>query len=222
MARPRRYPAATVVDISKTCSKCRETRLLSQFNKDKNSSDGWFSTCKACQKENYNLKFKGNTEHQKEKYKKSKQLRQLPLPLLPVEKKCSVCLTVKSVDQFNKKSTIKDGLMAACRACTKAINKDWRSKNTRPKEKIKRYNLKKYQLTLEGFYLLREMQGDRCAICKCEMSLTRQGPCIDHCHSSGRIRGLLCSSCNRGLGHFKDRPEFLVSAAEYIKKSRGE
>lgn len=50
-----------------------------------------------------------------------------------------------------------------------------------------------------------------CMICKSTKRL-----CIDHCHSSGKIRGILCSKCNTGLGMFRDSPEFLTKAAEYL------
>lgn len=46
-------------------------------------------------------------------------------------------------------------------------------------------------------------------------------PHVDHCHKTGKVRGILCAECNSGLGKFKDRPEFLIKAVEYLLGSRG-
>lgn len=64
-----------------------------------------------------------------------------------------------------------------------------------------------------------ESQGWQCAICK-EHLPTLGSACVDHDHSTGEIRKLLCSPCNKGLGHFKDRPELLTAAAHYLNSQR--
>lgn len=62
-------------------------------------------------------------------------------------------------------------------------------------------------------------QGGRCAICPKKVSLDGKALSVDHCHTSGKIRGLLCSECNRGIGYFTDNPELLEAAAAYLKKT---
>ena len=58
-------------------------------------------------------------------------------------------------------------------------------------------------------------QGYRCVICS--RYLPEKGDLVmDHCHKTGQVRGLLCKWCNAGLGNFKDNPEFLKAAAEYL------
>ncbi len=47
--------------------------------------------------------------------------------------------------------------------------------------------------------------------------LKPQRCCVDHCHKTGKIRGLLCASCNGGLGLFKDNPQALANAILYLK-----
>lgn len=79
-----------------------------------------------------------------------------------------------------------------------------------------------YGVSQQKFDAMLDSQGGRCAVCKEVLDC----PHIDHDHqccpglkSCGKcVRGLLCDNCNRGLGAFHDRPEVLVSAAEYIKE----
>lgn len=84
--------------------------------------------------------------------------------------------------------------------------------------------LKRYNLTLDDYNLLLKKQKNKCAICKCPE--TRREPnsekicrlCIDHCHSTKKVRGLLCSACNSALGKFKENPKLLKSAIGYLRK----
>jgi hypothetical protein len=75
-----------------------------------------------------------------------------------------------------------------------------------------------YGMALEDFENLLTAQNFGCAICKTAFDpeagdLT---PCVDHSHSTGQVRGLLCSACNLGIGHFKDDPDRLRSAIKYL------
>lgn len=86
-------------------------------------------------------------------------------------------------------------------------NKEERSKS------IKKYELKsKYNLSLDDYETLLKKQNEVCAICKESFVLH-----VDHCHETGLVRGLLCRSCNLGLGFFKDKPELFDAAKEYIQ-----
>jgi hypothetical protein len=58
-------------------------------------------------------------------------------------------------------------------------------------------------------------QGDVCAICATDKP-TRVGWVVDHCHSTGRVRGILCGNCNTALGMVKDNPETLLAAVTYL------
>jgi hypothetical protein len=61
-------------------------------------------------------------------------------------------------------------------------------------------------------------QNKCCAICKKTIPLRNFYTHMDHDHETLKLRGLLCSKCNLGLGHFEDNPAYLIAAAEYIKK----
>lgn len=67
---------------------------------------------------------------------------------------------------------------------------------------------------------LLKKQGGKCAICRKELVWPSKGTHVDHNHKTGRVRGVLCNNCNRGLGSFQDDPEILTSAARYARKHK--
>lgn len=78
---------------------------------------------------------------------------------------------------------------------------------------------KLYGLTIDDAALMLQRQNNRCAICEVEFSETKK-PVVDHCHSSGKVRELLCSPCNTALGHI-EKDSFFRKALEYIDKHKG-
>ena len=81
------------------------------------------------------------------------------------------------------------------------------------KANARRFHLRRYGLTEEDFEALCKEQNGQCAICR---NLFTSTPYVDHDHKTGIVRGLLCSGCNTGLGMFKDHPDILLEAANYI------
>jgi hypothetical protein len=76
----------------------------------------------------------------------------------------------------------------------------------------------RYGLSLADFDRMVTKQDGRCAICSVEFGdAFKDKPRVDHCHSAGHVRALLCSGCNFGLGCFKDSPSALRAAADYIE-----
>lgn len=88
------------------------------------------------------------------------------------------------------------------------------------KENKKTMNIKrvfrKTGISQEQYDLMIKNQDNKCAICK-KAPYKNKKLFIDHCHSTGNIRGLLCNSCNSGLGFFKDNCDFMLFAIEYLK-----
>jgi hypothetical protein len=82
----------------------------------------------------------------------------------------------------------------------------------RDKKRVRRYGL-----TLEDYRALLARQGKACAICK--KSVPRL--CIDHCHATGKVRGLLCNKCNTGLGCYADDPKLTAAATAYLEAAQG-
>lgn len=93
------------------------------------------------------------------------------------------------------------------------------------KAKYRRENLlRRYGITTEIYHSLHEGQNGRCAICGlAETALSSangkpQSLAIDHCHDTNIVRGLLCFSCNRGIGYLKDNVLLLQNAIQYLSK----
>ena len=81
------------------------------------------------------------------------------------------------------------------------------------REFMKNHNLQmRYGINLAQYEELCEAQQGRCLVCKDEAERL----VVDHCHTSGKIRGLVCSPCNLALGHSKDDPARLIALAKYL------
>lgn len=80
----------------------------------------------------------------------------------------------------------------------------------------------KYGITPEKYNEMLENQGGVCAICKTkpQFDTRKKRLSIDHCHTTGKVRGLLCDACNRGIGMLKDDTSVLMNAINYLNSSR--
>lgn len=79
---------------------------------------------------------------------------------------------------------------------------------------------RRYQITQEKLDSLRGAHSGCCWICK--SAIRGKNEHVDHCHTTGFVRGILCASCNKGLGCFQDRPELLAAAAQYLLAAQTE
>ena len=95
---------------------------------------------------------------------------------------------------------------------TKVPSDQWHPTGRNARERYLRRN---YGIGLDHHDALFVAQGGSCAICK-QVQVAPKILHVDHCHASGRVRGLLCEHCNRGVGGFKDNPEWCLSAAKYL------
>jgi hypothetical protein len=100
---------------------------------------------------------------------------------------------------------------------TAQYQREWRKKNP---DLARNHNLKKmFGLTLEQYTEMLTQQNGVCAICEQPEQASRyKYLSVDHCHTSGKIRGLLCSNCNRGLGLFRENKRALKKASDYLEK----
>jgi hypothetical protein len=150
---------------------------------------------------------------------------------------CSRCKVAKPITAFPPRCTGRDGLDAACRECVATANRARYLKHRDRELARRREHLRKHRqrhgevlaygrnyrmvarfgITVAEWERLFEAQGSVCAICGRD---DPDGPNwhTDHCHDSGKVRGILCRRCNLGLGWFDDSPEKMRLAARYIQR----
>lgn len=101
-----------------------------------------------------------------------------------------------------------------------AIRERMNAWNRSNKDKRKHYALKeKYKISLEDYNLMLVSQENCCKICKRNKDAFSKALNVDHCHSTGKIRGLLCKDCNLLLGKARDTVNVLESAIAYLKET---
>lgn len=130
------------------------------------------------------------------------------------EKRCSVCKQVKKSESFHRKRYSESGLNSRCRECEKIAKKRQWDNGGQEKATAKRYGV-----STDYLRGLREGQRALCAICEEPLNLKRHRERhVDHDHRTGKIRGLLCRGCNTGLGQFREKPDVLWKALQYLRK----
>lgn len=133
-------------------------------------------------------------------------------------KMCYKCNSLCTLDEFNRHSGTKDGWQTQCRQCIKQQRQTWASNN--PEKRRARKLRTKYGLSTKNYQDMLDAQGGRCKICG--TTETRNAAYeffpVDHCHKTGKVRGLLCDYCNVGLGRFEDDIERLHAAIKYLQE----
>ncbi len=122
-------------------------------------------------------------------------------------KTCNYCDTEKELSEFNRDCNQPDGRKARCAVCVNKIKRSRYSSERRREEHLQRC----YNLSINEYDTLLQMQGGGCAICGSTTSLH-----VDHNHETNEVRAILCTLCNTALGRFRDNPELLQSAVKYL------
>lgn len=143
---------------------------------------------------------------------------------------CPTCKADKPIGAFSRCVTKTDGMQTFCKSCAKIRvdryyakyperkkrTKDkWKSRNI---ERVReRRRLRQYRMDPGTYIALVERQGNRCALCMRQAAdCTGKTLNVDHCHATGRVRGLLCKNCNLLLGHVGDSKETLSRMIVYL------
>ena len=129
-------------------------------------------------------------------------------------KTCGVCKEKKSLEEFYDKKN-KGGSLGkdhCCKKCRNIKSKDHYQRN--PKKYWEKQIGRNFNITPKEYEDMFEKQNYRCAICKEYKSSKRLT--VDHCHETGKVRGLLCDSCNLGIGMFGHNTAVLESAIRFL------
>ncbi|MGZ4126862.1 MAG: endonuclease VII domain-containing protein [Actinomycetota bacterium] len=127
-------------------------------------------------------------------------------------KRCPRCGATKDVAEFPRNRATHDGLATYCKPCHNATIR-------RNKEKLhgseRQFRLRlRYGIDETDLAWLALQQADVCGICGSQTRLH-----VDHDHRSGKVRGLLCFNCNRGLGYIRDDVQVLRNAVQYLEEA---
>lgn len=116
-------------------------------------------------------------------------------------KYCRRCGERKPLEKFHVRRDAKGASHKGwCKQCQGAYQREWRFQA-------------KYGMTVADYDRMWMGQLGLCAICGCEPD---RPLVVDHNHKTGRVRQLLCDTCNRGLGYFREKPEWIIRAAAYL------
>lgn len=133
-----------------------------------------------------------------------------------MEKQCKKCKCTLPIDKFQKDVSKKDGVRPECKTCTAAKRKErYNVQSVRVNNLNKKFKGKDPIKFYEDSF---KKQKGCCAICSSPENGRYNHLSIDHDHSTGVLRGLLCNNCNRALGLFKDNADVLLKAVDYLRK----
>lgn len=160
-------------------------------------------------------------------------------------KACSSCKEVKLISEFNRRGgKERSRYRSQCKDCcylyethlkarkkqhykNKSAKENQLSKERRAKyyrdNKLK-FRVAKYNITESDYYKMYNQQKGSCIICylKFDNSSRLKTPHIDHCHITGKVRGLLCLHCNSALGQLKENEKTILNLLNYIRKAKSE
>ena len=131
-------------------------------------------------------------------------------------KTCFNCKVEKPVSEFYK-SNVKY-YQTECKLCNRERKQRWHKTEAGKISSANTKLKKRFGITIEEYNKMYDAQDGKCLICEATESVFNHRLAVDHCHTSGKIRGLLCKACNVGLGNFKDNKSYLQKAIAYLEK----
>ncbi|MEU6290046.1 endonuclease VII domain-containing protein [Streptomyces sp. NPDC046988] len=173
---------------SKKCSTCKRVLHGGAFASNRSRPDGLQANCRECAAEYY-----------RRRQEAQGRTVRVKVPVPRGHKRCPQCEGVKPHSEWERSRSSSDGWASYCRECRAERNRIGYFK--------RKYGLAPAELDA----MVAEQQGV-CCIC-----LAAPAEHVDHCHKTGRVRGVLCFSCNAALGQFKDRPDAIRRAAAYVE-----
>ena len=185
----------------KLCSRCKIEKELSYFSKTTGIKSGLASWCKECSSIVAKNKRKPITEARleaKARFNSTEGYRT-----------CTKCDIEQPIANFRRCGGSKNSRRSDCKTCTDKINKPARRE---------RHLQKFYGLSVKDYEDMVLSQNNLCAICGSSEPHVGASLAVDHNHTTGKVRELLCSHCNLLLGHAKDSVDILKVAIQYLIK----
>ena len=120
------------------------------------------------------------------------------------ERLCRSCNEIKPLDRFRKNKYCSDCVNHQCKDCHYISQRNGELKRN-------------FGISYAEYLIMLDAQQNQCAICSVDASEFDKAFAVDHCHSTGKVRGLLCWHCNTSIGKFKDDVELLQRAIKYLQ-----
>ncbi len=134
----------------------------------------------------------------------------MDLPATAQSKVCGTCKEEQDIDSFPNDKSYSDGKSYRCKACHSSYNKAYKKRRA---AELKEYRLQtRYGLNQNEYQEMVDATP-HCPICGSEEPLV-----VDHDHSTGEVRGLICQPCNKGLGFFRDNIQSMKNAINYLEQ----
>lgn len=149
-------------------------------------------------------------------------------------KTCTKCKVTRPREEFRKQPQNKDGLQSHCKFCQNAAKENWRKRNiervnahakglylsnpirAKGRQVQKFFKGLSWQESFDKYQSMLKEQNNACEICKTKDHMRALH--IDHCHKSGKVRGLLCHNCNLTLGRMNESVELFQAVISYLNK----
>lgn len=213
---------------SKRCRICEKLLPIEQFYLAKSNKDGRHNSCRTCFQAAAHVRYLANPSPIKERSRlwHKNNPEKARAAHADQYRKTKVAHAKKTKEyresHLARLQEVDKAWRAANRDRLRVQNQLWRAENAERLKQVKRegHLRRNYGISVERYMEIFEEQFGRCGICGGSEAGGPKGASfgVDHNHDTGKIRGLLCMSCNTALGHFKESKQLLRTAIRYLEK----